>query len=140
MKKTALLTAVLVFIVCGLSAQIDTSLRFEPRVLIPVATTLPDGTDKFGIGGGLSIQSELVFPFANWFYAEGVLDAGFLPVKNADKSLLGVSLGVGPGFRYSPASRLVLKSSIYGGGEILLFDGASAFVPFIEPNVDIDFS
>lgn len=139
MKKVVLPAVVLVCIIAGLPAQVDASLRVEPRVVIPVATTLNDGTDKFSVGGGLSIQSELIFPFANWFYAEGVLDAGFLPVNNADQSLLNVSLGFGPGFRYSPAGRLVLKSSIYGGGALLLFDGASALVPFVEPTVDVDF-
>ncbi len=139
MKRAAFLLVAVFFSLSGVYAQIDASLRVEPRIIIPVATSLPDGTDKFSVGGGLSLQTEIGFPFANWFYAEAVLDAGILPVKNAGKSLQSISLGIGPGVRFVPTSRLVLKSSIYGGAEALSFDGVSTLVPFIEPTVDMDF-
>ena len=139
MKKTVLVLTVILIPLVTLSAQVDASLRVEPRIVIPVATTLEDGTDKFSIGGGLSIQSEIGMPIANWFYAEAVMDLGVLPLKNSDKSLQMVSLGIGPGLRFIPASRLVVKGSLYGGLEVLLFDNDSVPVPFLEPSVDVDF-
>ena len=139
MKRVVVSLVFLLIAGLVLSAQVEASLRAEPRVMIPLATSLPDGTDKFSVGGGLSLQTELSFPFSSLFFAEAVLDTGILPVKNAGLSLQTVSLGLGPGVRFSPASRLLLKASAYGGAEVLLFDGSSTTVPFVEPAVDMDF-
>ena len=139
MRKYLIIVLLLQLPVSWLSGQVNASLRIEPRVLIPLNTVTDDGTSRFNTGGGISLQTELGMPFASWFYAEGVLDAGILPVKSAGKSLQSISLGIGAGARFVPASRLVLKGSVYGGGEVLLFDGETAFIPFMEPGVDVDF-
>ena len=121
------------------NGQVSTSLRAQPRILIPINTSADDGTDLFSTGGGISFQGEVGMPFAQWLYFEGVLDAGFLPVNNVGNSMQTISLGVGAGGRYVPVSRLVLKGSVYGGGEVLLYGDNTVLVPFIEPAVDIDF-
>ncbi len=139
MRKSFLVILLILLPVLYAGGQVSTSLRAEPRVFIPINTTADDGTPLFSMGGGVSIQGEVSMPFASWFYAEGVLDVGFLPVNNAGKSLQSVSLGIGAGGRIVPVSRLVLKGSVYGGGEVLLYDGNTSLVPFIEPSVDIDF-
>jgi tetratricopeptide (TPR) repeat protein len=139
MKKSFQLLIFLGLVVYTASAQVNTSLRVQPRIIVPIDTTADDGTRLFNVGGGASVQGEIGMPFAQWLYAEGVLDAGILPLYNAGKNLQSVSLGVGAGARYVPVSRLVLKGSVYGGAEVLLWDGDSYLVPFLEPTVDVDF-
>ena len=121
------------------AAEVDSAIRVEPRVIVPIATSTDSGTDRFSPGAGLSIQGEFAMPFAPWFVLNGALDAGILPVKNAGRSLQTVSLGAGVGARYAPVSRLVLGAAVSGGAEVLLFDGSSVLVPFAEPSVDLDF-
>lgn len=139
MRKLMLIVMLVLLPVLWTFGQVSASLRVEPRILIPLNTVADDGTSRFSTGGGLSFQTELGMPFAGWFYAEGVLDAGFLPLKSAGKSLQSISLGVGAGARFVPVSRLVVKGSVYGGGEVLLFDGQTALITFMEPGIDVDF-
>ena len=129
----------LILLAPRLFGQSFVSLRAQPTVIVPIASATPDGTDRFSVGGGLSLQGEFTMPFAHWLFAEAVIDSGILPLNNASASMQTAGLGAGVGAQFSPASRLVLKASIYGGGEVALFGAASAFVPFVSGVADVEF-
>ena len=139
MKKLIFVIITVFLPVVGLLGQVGGAILVEPRVVIPVNTTLSDGTSKFSIGGGLELAAEISFSKVPWFYAGAAMDAGFLPLKSASASMQTLSLGIGPGVRFVPASRLVLKASAYAGSEILLLGNSSAAAWYAEPRMSMDF-
>ena len=120
-------------------AQVNASVRTEPRVFVPLNTTADDGTPLFNVGAGLSAVAEFSLPSVPWLYFQGILDAGLLPLYNVGRSLSTVSLGAGTGVRYVPVSRLVLRGALQGGAELLFWDGTTYTAPYVEPKVDVDF-
>src|SRR6056297_1886805 len=114
MKKTVcLLCALLVSV--SLSAQITDELSFtvSPAANIPIAPKLDDGTELYSIGGGVNFRTEYSLPFLPSLFASGNIDFDLIPLNGSDSSVSFLSGGAGLGFRYSPVSRLTLKTGGY---------------------------
>jgi len=140
MKKTKIL--VFVFLIFGILAwaQVtsDFSLLVSPTLNIPLGPVEGD-TPFYSIGGGLSFKGEYTFPFFPLMYTGVALDVDFVPILNAGKALMLLSVGPEIGFRYSPFPRFNLKAYGYGGMYFGTASGGSVFNPFVAGGADMSF-
>src|SRR6056297_1752324 len=116
MKKSVCLLCVLLVSV-SLFAQIadDLSFTVSPSANIPIGPKLDGGAVLYSIGGGLGFRTEYTLPFLPSLFASGNLDFDLIPLNGSDSSVIFLSGGAGLGFRFSPVSRLTLKTGGYGG-------------------------
>ena len=94
--------------------QVPISLLVMPGAVIPLGPELSDGTDMYSIGASVAVEAAYTFPAVKALSANAYLAYELVPTT-ADKRLSLISAGVGPGFTFSPFSKLALKLSLIGG-------------------------
>ena len=140
MKKAKILLFVFLLFGSLAWAQVtsDFSLLVSPTLNIPLGPVEGE-TPFYSIGGGLSFKGEYTFPFFPLMYTGVALDVDFVPILNAGKALMLLSVGPEIGFRYSPFPRFNLKAYGYGGMYFGTASGGSVFNPFVAGGADMSF-
>jgi len=129
-KLTSILLILLVISPVWSQVTSSFSLTAVPSVNFPLGPTLDDGTAYYSLGGGFSLRGEYVLPFTDYLFAQGILDFDFSPINASSNAVTFLSAGAGAGFRFSPASRFIVKTSSYGGIYMGLVEAGSVRNPF----------
>ncbi len=96
------------------------SISVTPSALIPMGPLNTDGSALYSIGGSATIDGDFIVPGLQFLLARGTFDYSYVPIAGIQSQLSILSLGVGPGVRFTLFPRFEVRLGGYGGYSLLV--------------------